>query len=196
MWSNFIVRRCWIFQLKPHGDLSFAARLQEVRLAFFSLLSQMMTWRRCDLQGAAAPGKEPSKIMKLLQWFKMLLSAQTRCHLAHATQHCLRALVSRWNYAALDCYFLFMTLFFDTGANCKCVLWIGNPGRAQSLQFRTEGSIDRVQRLVLHNTAWGKIQTSAFFFSTSIECSSSPECQFIQTPDLHIWLHSHTYILY
>lgn len=88
--------------------------LLEVYFAVFGsgeLLSQMMTWHWCDPRGAAAAlGREPSKITKLLQSFKMLHNAQTQWHLARATQYCLRALVSSWNYAGLDC-FLFMSLF-------------------------------------------------------------------------------------
>lgn len=46
--------------------------------------------------------------------------------------------------------FSFHVFVFDAGANCKCVLWIDNSGlKAESLQFRPEGSIDWVQRHVV-----------------------------------------------
>lgn len=102
-------------------------------------------------------------IIKLLQWFKMLHDAH-KCRLARATfapPPCPCLSVKLCSFGLLFSLHVFV---FDTGANCKCVLQIDNPGQAQSLQFNTEGTIDRVQRLVLHNSAWGKIQTSAVLF--------------------------------
>ena len=121
--------------------------------------------------------------MKLLQWFKMLRGAQTRCHLARATQYCLRALVSL-KLCSVGLLFSLHDFVFDTGANCKRAPWIGNPGRAQSLQFKTEGSIDRVHGLVLHNTAWGKIQTSTFFllfFKLQLKAAPHQSVSFIMS---------------
>lgn len=88
-------------------------------------------------------------------------------------------------------FFLFIFLwlyFFERWANCEDVLQTGNLGWAQSLWFNTEGSRDRAQKTVLHNTARGKIQRSTFFPLTSIDRSSSPERRFIPTADPHMCL--------
>lgn len=147
---------CWIFQL--------TCRRREFTAGTLGRLDSGAAGDGSIHREPRLLGKEASEITKPPRRFKMRLDARVGCHLARAARRCLHALVSRWNYAASDCYFLFMTLFFWHGSKLQCVLWIGNPGRARSLQFSTEGSIDRVQRLVLHNTAWGKIQTSTFFF--------------------------------
>lgn len=162
--------------------------LPEVCFVVFSLLSQMMIWHWCDPQGAGALGEKPSIIINLLRWFKMLHNAQTQCHLAHATQYCFHALVSVKLFI-FGLLFSLHVFVFDTGANCKCVLWIDNPGQAQSRQFKIEGNIDRVQRHVLHNTVWGFL----FIYLFLLQLHAAPhQCQFIQTPEPLLLTHTLT----
>lgn len=186
------------FLTRTTGRLVIAVRLLEVRFAAFSSgswLSQMMTWRWCDPRGAAALGKKPSKIMTLLQWFEMLRGAQTQCHLARATQYCLHALVSLWNYAALDCYFLFMSLFLTQEQIVRVCCRLATLGELEDFSSKLRAVSIGFRGLFCITLPEEKSkQALFFFFFTSIECSSSPECQFIQTPDL-LCFHSRAYTL-
>lgn len=135
----------WCGPTSLSGDVEFltenhrvacycCAFILEVRLAVFSLLSQVMTWHWRDPQGAKAPGKKKQKNpIGCFSQFKMLSNAQNSGILPCATQYCLHALVSV-KLCRLRLLFCFHDFVFDRRANCKIVLWIGNPGWAlQSL---------------------------------------------------------------
>lgn len=172
------------------------AFILDVRLAVFSLLSQVMTWHWRDPQGARAPReKNPKNPIGCFSHLKC-------CPMPKTVASCPVPLsiasmpLSLWNYAALDGYFVFMTLFLTEEQIVRlcCGLALVSSSvfssklRAVQIGFRDLFCITLPEEKYK--------QALFFFFFTSIDCSSSPECQFIQTPNVHMWFLSHTDILH
>lgn len=157
------------------------------RFVVLASMSQVTTWHWWDPQGAG--GLTGRKLP-----LSPLICPQTvppwpcRWVCGHMPFVSVKWCSPGWLFFYLFVLWLF---FLERWANCEDVLQIGNLGWAQSLWFNTEGSRDRAQKTVLHNTARGKIQTSTFFPLTSIDRSSSPERRLIPTADLHMCLLAH-----
>lgn len=137
--GRLVIARCW------------AAAEHFVVLAS---VSQVTTWHWSDPQGAG--GLAGRKVP-----LSPLICPQTvppwPCRLLQPRALCLCEVVQPGRVI------FFMNFLFFFWKTCEHVLQTGNLGWARSLWFNTEGSRDRAQRTVLHNTARGKIQTSTFF---------------------------------